>query len=971
MKFKNFKRVLVGVLALALVIASIPFSGSLVSVSAADELSNGLTATTAVKGETYIMTFAGLDGSDYLHEAGTSLGLVTFVKNTGNNGAHGLTMKEGAQITIDVAGPCTIEVQTCIYYSGTPILYLNGEQGQNAVLSNEGDVLTYEYTGGAGTVTLSVEDGGTWIHEITVTPNPYVATTTTWNFDASAGDAYSLTLQGNTGEYEGLVIDATNGKVATRTSDTQVNQGSVITIPVDSYSNYTLDIVAYYGATLLVDGQAMTTDGSSGWVTYTISGATDEETDSIVLSVDSNTYFKSISLTQARSSAPTQAGNGKIDVVDFGAEQFDEDIYNNLLTVDIANSFYDSSITAGSTGANIGDFTIYDAQGNEFIYFCAGGKTNNRYRTTNTAVTRFDEKNKTDADGNVYAGYIYSNNSSTDSVYMNFTLEENDVLELMLGSNGNSATYYLVSPSGDVQTFNYSGQYGVEKATFYAAESGTYKLYCSNEKLVIARATRTHTVPVKVTGTATYVDANNLGTEAPLGFSLVFTNKQTGGTVVAAVGADGTYSAYLYETFDYDVTLQDANGYVIASEDEISIADGAGDTTYDVVINPVELVTIKGSLEGISADAAANLKLTFNSDNIYIPELTLADDLTFTLKVEAGVVYDVVATDAGDYNLLTTTITTTTDSTQNIRFEKKETYDATITLAGVSDEDAANAVITLTNINETYEDGTAYTYTYNYGDVISLREGQYSIKVTGLGNLAYEQAPTYDLKLGSYDNTEAKTGNSVEVKFYKVTDWDFSVYNQAYSGNGIETVNGSNYYYGLALSSNVLENKTYLLLNEGTDADGNTVKGTIEVPVSKGDVVTLSYCYSAYFTAGDVSVANKSGSTSTIETTTVVATEDGTLTISSNGGQTYFTEISVVTPTEYKAVVTVGKDKDYQTINDALDAVRTMSRSDDETVTIVIDPGTYQEMLVIDVANVTLANAAGDDASIEDRKSVV
>ena len=61
MKFKNFKRVLVGVLAFALVIASIPFSGSLVSVKAA-ELSNGLTATEAVKGETYTMTFAGLDG---------------------------------------------------------------------------------------------------------------------------------------------------------------------------------------------------------------------------------------------------------------------------------------------------------------------------------------------------------------------------------------------------------------------------------------------------------------------------------------------------------------------------------------------------------------------------------------------------------------------------------------------------------------------------------------------------------------------------------------------------------------------------------------------------------------------------------------------------------------------------------------------------------------------------------------------
>ena len=89
------------------------------------------------------------------------------------------------------------------------------------------------------------------------------------------------------------------------------------------------------------------------------------------------------------------------------------------------------------------------------------------------------------------------------------------------------------------------------------------------------------------------------------------------------------------------------------------------------------------------------------------------------------------------------------------------------------------------------------------------------------------------------------------------------------------------------------------------------------------------------------------------------------MTIKSNGGQTYFTEISVVTPTEYKSVITVGEDKDYQTINDALDAARTMQRTDDQEVTIVIDPGTYQEMLVIDVDNVNLVNAAGDAASTD------
>lgn len=60
----------------------------------------------------------------------------------------------------------------------------------------------------------------------------------------------------------------------------------------------------------------------------------------------------------------------------------------------------------------------------------------------------------------------------------------------------------------------------------------------------------------------------------------------------------------------------------------------------------------------------------------------------------------------------------------------------------------------------------------------------------------------------------------------------------------------------------------------------------------------------------------------------------------------------------YKAQITVGSSGDYQTINDALDAVRRMNREDGQRVTISIAPGNYEEMLVIDVADVTLKNAS-------------
>lgn len=60
----------------------------------------------------------------------------------------------------------------------------------------------------------------------------------------------------------------------------------------------------------------------------------------------------------------------------------------------------------------------------------------------------------------------------------------------------------------------------------------------------------------------------------------------------------------------------------------------------------------------------------------------------------------------------------------------------------------------------------------------------------------------------------------------------------------------------------------------------------------------------------------------------------------------------------FKAVLTVGANKDYQTINEALEAVRCMADRGEKRVTIAIDPGNYEEMLVIDVDNVTLANAS-------------
>lgn len=80
---------------------------------------------------------------------------------------------------------------------------------------------------------------------------------TDWNL---SNDNSRPTVQNNQGEYNGLKIDGTNGKFAPRATDTQVNSGTIIYIPIASDPNgakVTISGTAN-GQTLTLDGQSIT-----------------------------------------------------------------------------------------------------------------------------------------------------------------------------------------------------------------------------------------------------------------------------------------------------------------------------------------------------------------------------------------------------------------------------------------------------------------------------------------------------------------------------------------------------------------------------------------------------------------------------------------------------------------------------------------------------------------------------------------
>jgi exo-poly-alpha-galacturonosidase len=84
-----------------------------------------------------------------------------------------------------------------------------------------------------------------------------------------------------------------------------------------------------------------------------------------------------------------------------------------------------------------------------------------------------------------------------------------------------------------------------------------------------------------------------------------------------------------------------------------------------------------------------------------------------------------------------------------------------------------------------------------------------------------------------------------------------------------------------------------------------------------------------------------------------------TITLGGTALTTYFTNIQTGGgTTTYTPVITVGAGKDYQSINAALTAVGFMTRTATDRVTIMIDPGNYEEMIDITQPNVTLKNAS-------------
>ncbi|MEZ4927254.1 MAG: pectinesterase family protein [Saprospiraceae bacterium] len=612
----------------------------------------------------------------------------------------------------------------------------------------------------------------------------------------------------------------------------------------------------------------------------------------------------------------------KIDVWDFAATQLDPSLYNNQLDETIINNWYDGSITVGSSG-NVLPSNISAGD----LSWTGGG--NDRLRTINTNLTRYDQ-NIGGVTG--YDGRIYVNSAANVTRFISLNLAEDDEVSLAVKTDSGGELNFEFSTDPAQQTDVVSLTSDLTELTFVAKSAGIYRFYDTQGKPSYFRISRKHANYVTITGSIDESEAAGI----PANYSVVCTN--AAGKSWSFDASNGSFTAVLPSGHSYELSLAGTNGYIITTGSSLDVDDNT--TAHAIKVVKLDLFTVTGSILGLG-NAINSLSLQFTPDpmanSIFTPEPVVnAGNGTYSVELEPNLEYTISAEGVNDYFIPGNTITIGAGNTMaDINFAAKTLYHVTINTSGLDAMQSAGLNLGFSNLNE-----AGYAYSFSDVAAINLRDGTYSVEESGLDLYPVQLALTSNLTVAGADTDK-------NLRFVPVTDWDFDdkVIN-----------NGDPAYKGMLFTGQVSNEVAKGHLTAKNAA-------TIQVPANVGETVKVTYYYSADFSFdGGTAITTNSQSTSLLEYAeyTYPGSAPGYVTITVGGSvsTSYFPNIKVIQHLPYAATITVGTNKDYQTINEALDAIRRMIRNDDDRVTILVDPGNYEEMLVIDEPNVTLKNAA-------------
>lgn len=620
------------------------------------------------------------------------------------------------------------------------------------------------------------------------------------------------------------------------------------------------------------------------------------------------------------------------DVWDFGAVQLDPNNFTNKLNETNINALYPGTVTAGSTGISFP------------VSFSIGalswvGNSGDRLRTTNTNLTRFDANIAGVVD---YTGRLYCNGTPNISGgiptnrFLRMTLNEDDEVSIFSRTDSGGDISFVNETNPTLQTDLLTPTFASGATTelkFVAKNASSFKIYSVTGKPSFYRITRKAAIYTAVSGAVNLSQAVGI----PSNYAIVFTNA-AGKSRTSTMNANNTYNVSLPIGYSYNISLVNANGYIITNGSTLDLTPVTSPTfTKDITILQVNLFPVSGSITGLGT-AISNLSLTYTATpaTVYTPTPVVnTTGSTYTVSLEATIPYAIVANGVNDYQLTTTSITIPASATTaNIAFTPKPVYNVAITTTGLTPTQESSLQLKFTNLNE-----SGYVYNFTGLSGISLRNGTYSVTASGLDNFPVQLALTSNLVVNGAATSKA-------LNFVPVTVWSFD--------DKVITAS-TPAYKGMLFTGNVSNSASqgHLIGQPG---------GTIQVPVNPGEKVSITYYFSAGFSiegGTTITTVNSTGTTSSTDNVqyTYTGTTSGFVNIAVSA-TSYFTEIKIGGSTPYAPIITVGINKDHQTINAALTAVSNMVRTPTQRVVIAIDPGNYEEMLDITQPLVTLKNAA-------------
>ena len=440
----------------------------------------------------------------------------------------------------------------------------------------------------------------------------------------------------------------------------------------------------------------------------------------------------------------------KTDVWDFGgAASSDTNLYTDRLTADDINGWYNYStdIVLGTENTKNVLKTTSQTPPTPLILtpgvltLTTGGS--DRIYTSNTKITRYSSTPRTSDTNNYTGGYNCNGAAAANGTTRYFTLTLNVDDEVTIAASAESAgnTLTIVNTTTNLQTESIpiAQSNGVPTLVkFQAKQAGDFKISCLSGKGNYFRILRKPATYINITGAIDETLAAGIS-----GYSLKFTNL-AGKSWSASVNA-GAYNVILPSGFTYNLSLANANGYVINTGGSLSVTNST--TNHNLSVEKIPLYTVTGNIIGLGTDISKLSGLVYKSDplanKIYVPVPAVnTGNETYTVDLEPATQYTISGQGINDYELLSNTITVTGATNADLAFTPKPTYPITINTTGLDAAQISNLKLTFTNINE-----SGYVYNFNSVSGIALRNGTYSISYTGLDNTVVVMTLTSNLKV--------------------------------------------------------------------------------------------------------------------------------------------------------------------------------------------------------------------------------